>query len=265
MNRSNNLFNDIAGYCIDLDGVLYIGRELIPGAKETVAWLRDRNFPIRFVTNTTTKSLATLQSVMDDLGIDVRKDEIISAPQAAVIHLREMGGPSCFLCMNDDVKHDFAGFTEDDQHPDVVVVGDINDRWHYDLLNRMFRMLIDGAELIALHKGRFWHEPDGLYMDIGAFVSALEYSSGKNATIIGKPNRAIFDSAVSDLGLPANKVAMIGDDIDSDVGGAQKAGLKGILAKTGKHRDELAAASSVTPDAVIDSIAGLPTLIANRR
>ena len=98
-------------------------------------------------------------------------------------------------------------------------------------------------------------------MDIGAFVAGLEYATGRTATVVGKPSQPFFEMALDELGLPKRQVIMIGDDIEMDVGGAQRAGIRGVLVKTGKYRDEVAARSAVVPDAVIESIAELPRLL----
>lgn len=117
--------------------------------------------------------------------------------------------------------------------------------------------MVNGAELIALHKNKFWQTQTGLRMDIGAFVAGLEYVTGKPATVIGKPAGAFFQMALQPLGLPVSHVAMVGDDIDSDVGGAQQVGLVGVLVKTGKYREDYVANSLVRPDMLIDSVADL--------
>lgn len=251
----------IEGFLIDLDGVLYVGEDPLEGAVETIDYLKFKGFPCRFTTNTTTKSLATLHNKLLALGLPIEKEEIISAPRAAALHLQKLGNPVCHLCMNDDVKTDFADFKASDTDPDIVVIGDIDDGWTYDIMNRLFRMVIGKAEIVALHKGRYWHEPDGLRLDIGAFVAGLEYATGKTATVIGKPNPAFFLMAVDDMGLKPENVAMVGDDIESDIGGAQAVGMKGILVRTGKYREDLAARSTVIPYAVIDSISDLKDFI----
>jgi len=254
------VFKDVKGVLFDLDGVFHVGNCMVPGAVETIEYLRHHNIPYRFTTNTSTRSRASLQHRLNGIGIPLRGEEIISSPYAAVLYLRQRSKPRCHLVLSDDVLADFAEFSTTNDRPDAIVLGDVGDRWNYDLLNGLFVMLMDGAELIALHKGRYWQVEDGLRMDIGAFVAGLEYVTGKQATVIGKPSRSFFELALQELGLPAREVAMIGDDIISDVGGAQDAGLRGILVKTGKYREEVTNRSPVNPDLVIDSIAQLPHL-----
>lgn len=247
----------IAGYLIDLDGTLYIGNRLIKGAVETINRLRERNVPFRFTTNTTTKSLATLHRKLCDLGLPVEPGEIFGVIKAAVAFLRRRGSPRCHLLLSDDPKRDFAEFPQDDRDPECIVIGDIGKHWDYELVNALFRMVMNGAQMIALHKGRYWETENGLQVDIGAFVAGLEYVTGKTATVIGKPSESFFRLALEDLGLPAERVAMVGDDLVSDIGGAQAVGMKGILVKTGKYREDLVTASSIRPDLVLESVAEL--------
>lgn len=246
------------GLLFDLDGVLYVGSQPIPGAAEAVARLRASGLPCRFITNTSTLSLASLTQKIQALGFDIPASEIISAPQAAVRYLRELKAPSCGLLLAEDVKQDFAEFWQPGKKVNVIVVGDIGKAWSYALLNEVFNALIQGAQLIAIHKNRYWQTEEGLQMDIGGFVHALEYASGKNCVLIGKPAPEFFRVALEDMGCRAEEAAIVGDDIDSDVAGGQASGLKGILVKTGKYRQSYVDASPVTPDLVLDSIRDLP-------
>jgi HAD superfamily hydrolase (TIGR01458 family) len=251
----------LRGLLLDLDGVLYVGDEVIPGAAETLMVLKEAGYRIRGVTNTTTKSTETLARRLESLGIPLESDEIVNAPRAAVQYLRTLESPTVRLVLSDDAASEFSEFTESDSSPDVIVLGDIGPKWDYHLLSELFEQLIAGAELVALHKGRYYQGKAGLILDIGGFVSALEYAASVVATVIGKPSTRFFELAVSSMGIEPDEAAMVGDDIESDVGGAQRAGLRGILVRTGKYREHLAQKSSVVPDQVIDSIADLPRLL----
>lgn len=248
------------GLLFDLDGVLYVGKEVIPGAIETVAKLREQ-FTCRFITNTSTLSLDSLQRKINGLSFDIAPEEIISAPQAALRYLEQQPDPTCRLLLSEDVKRNFAHLPQSDTAARFIVVGDIGDAWSYALLNEVFDNLMNGARLIAVHKNRFWQTEHGLQLDIGAFIHGLEYASGSESVIIGKPSPAFFQVALDDMGLNKEDVLMIGDDIDSDVGGAQEAGLKTVLVRTGKYRKAYAEASAIKPNYVIDSIADLPALL----
>ena len=154
---------------------------------------------------------------------------------------------------------------ECDERVEAVIVGDLGAAFGYRVLNRAFQHLMDGAELIALQKNRFWLTPGGLSLDVGPFVAALEYAADAEAYVVGKPARGFFDTALAGIPVAPARAAMIGDDVESDVGGAQGAGIAGILVRTGKYREDVVRASGVEPDAVIDSIADLPGLLAHAR
>ena len=256
-----DLFSNLKGLLLDINGVFYVGNRLLPGAAEVIKALRVRDMPFRVVTNNTTESLATLHKNLNKMGLPIQPHEIISAPYAAVAHLRQKGKPKCFLLLDDDVLLDFQEFPVSETDAEAVVIGDMGDGWNYRVLNRAFHLIMKGAELIALHKGRYWQWEAGLQLDIGAFVAGLEYSTEKSATVIGKPSSSFFQLALDDIGLPADKVAMVGDDIEADIGGAQATGLKGILVKTGKYRDALVAKSNVKPDLTLDSVAAIAPML----
>lgn len=249
------------GLLLDMDGVFYVGNKLLSGARETLKAIQSKNVPFRFVTNTTTKTQEELMEKLACLGLPVLPEQLFTAVTATERYLASRGKPSVFLLVRDSVRKTFEGFEEDDKCPDYVVIGDIGATWDYDTLNDVFNMLMRGSRLICMHRNKYFQGEKGLCMDIGAFVAALEHVSGKEAIVIGKPTTAFFQQAVASLGFGPEEVAMVGDDIDSDVGGGQASGLKGILVKTGKYREELALRSSVKPDETIDTIGDLPALI----
>lgn len=251
----------VKGILFDLDGVLYVGAQPIPGAVAAIERIRASGMPCRFVTNTSTLSLVSLQKKINALGFLIPAEEIISAPQAALLYLKQQQDPVCRFLLADDVKKDFAQFRQSDTEAKFIVVGDIGDTWSYRLLNEVFNCLMQGAQLIAIHKNRFWQTEHGLQMDIGAFIHGLEYASGTPAMIIGKPSADFFRIALDDMGLHADEVVIIGDDIDSDVGGGQQAGMRGILVKTGKYRPQYAENCSVRPDWLLDSVKDLPAML----
>ncbi|MEX0963509.1 MAG: TIGR01458 family HAD-type hydrolase [Pseudohongiellaceae bacterium] len=252
---------NIQGVLFDLDGVIYIGDKLIAGASDVLASLRQQNIPYRFITNTSTRTVADVADKLRGLGLKVETDHIFSAVSATRAFLQQQVDPSVHFLIREAALDEFTEFRQDDPTPDYVVVGDIGAAWNYELLNRVFNELMNGAELIAMHMNKFWQGEDGLKMDIGAFVAGLEFVTGKQARIIGKPSQDFFQLATESLGLNCNEVCIVGDDIENDVGGGQAAGLRGILVRTGKFREEIAAGSEITPDAIIDSIADFSGLI----
>lgn len=245
------------GFLFDLNGVFYVEERILPQAAEVIARVRERNLPCRFLTNTSTASRETLHTRLHALGLSIQPEEIFTPSRAAALFLKSRNLKRCHLILAEDAKRDLSEFAEDPTHPEAVVIGDIGDRWNYHVMNKAFEMLIFGAELIALHKGRYWQVESGLRIDIGAFITGLEYASGKEATVIGKPAPSFFEMALASINLPPRDVVMIGDDLEADVGGAQRSGMHGVLVKTGKYRPELAARSGVRPDGALVNIGEL--------
>ncbi|MGF1524412.1 MAG: TIGR01458 family HAD-type hydrolase [Leptolyngbyaceae cyanobacterium] len=248
---------DVKGLLLDLNGVLYVANRLLPGALGAIAAIQKSGLPYRYVTNNTTQSLKTMSHSLQAMGLPIEPAEIISAPYTAVLHLREMGAPTIFPILSEDTKQDFAEFPMSETDAEVVVLGDIGDDWNYRLLNRTFRLIMQGAQLIALHRGKYWQWEAGIQLDIGAFVAGLEYATDQTALVAGKPNPFFFKRAIADLSLPASQVVMVGDDVEADVAGAQAVGMKGVLVKTGKYRPHLAEKTSVQPDAAIEGIGAI--------
>jgi len=253
--------SDVKGLLLDLNGVFYVANQALPGAIDVVFKLQSSGMPYRFVTNNTTESIGKMSRSLNSLGLEIPPERIISAPYAAKKYLQQKHYTRIYPLLTDDVRKDFKDFTFDEMNAEAVLMGDMSEDWNYRMLNRAFKLVMKGAELIALHKGKFWQWEAGLQLDIGAFVTGLEYSTDTEATIIGKPSPSFFKLALQEVGLSAQEVAMVGDDIRADVEGAQGMGMKGILVRTGKYRESLAAQCGVTPDAVIDSIREVLDLI----
>lgn len=246
---------------IDLDGVLYVEDEAIAGAREAVGELREAGLGLRFVTNTTARSRPQTLAKLNRLGFDVAEAELVTPAALARRHCAQAGHRRVALIMNEEVKADFEGFEETDERPDAVIMGDLGEAFGFAILNRAFRMVMDGGELIALQKNRFWLTGEGLSLDAGPFVAAIEYATGKEAIVVGKPSASFFDLVLGDLGVAARDAAMVGDDVESDIGGALGAGLRAILVRTGKYREDFVAGSEIEPTATVDTIADVPALL----
>lgn len=253
---------NIKGFLFDLDGVIYVGDQAVPGAVETVKRMKEEGIPIRFVTNTSASPLSVVMAKLERLGVAAEPSEVFTATVAARTYLKQQGIRNCLAVLNPEVKEEFADYlAPNDEAVQAVLIGEIGDRWDYPLLNRIFHLVLNGAQLIALHKGRFWKVAEGLRLGIGGFVAGLEYATGTEAVVIGKPMSAFFELGVASLGLQKSEVAMVGDDIDSDVGGAQVCGLKGILVRSGKYNEGYVRKSNISPDLIIDGIKDLPSLM----
>lgn len=243
-----------------MDGVVYNSETLIPGATETLAWVRERGIPHMFVTNTTSRGRSVLVEKLAKFGIPATENDILTPCVAAREFMGQTGPVALFV---PEKSHgEFAGMellpVDRESGAKWVVVGDLGEGWSFQVLNRAFRLLqsTPEAQLIALGLTRFWQGGDGLRLDTAPYVAALECATGKQAVVMGKPAAAFFDAAVRRLGVVKEDVLMIGDDIRVDVGGAQQAGLRAALVRTGKYRSgDLD--GSVKPDFVMDSIVGL--------
>ena len=250
-------------FLIDLDGVLYVGKNPVPGARECLDLMESRGYGYRFVSNSTRRRRSSVAARLKDLGFGIPEERIFTPPLAAIEHMKRSGKERCFLLVTGDVHRDFeeAGITITEKGVDYVVVGDAGERFTFEKLNRALRLILEGAEILALEKDRYWMQSDGLVLSTGPFVAALEYATGKKSLLMGKPSRDFFDLALQDLGVKPEDAAMIGDDILTDVHGAQQMGMKGFLVKTGKYREEALASSGVTPDLVLESLASLAELL----
>jgi HAD superfamily hydrolase (TIGR01458 family) len=255
------MLESVTALLIDLDGVLYVEEERVPGSVEAVTRLRHGGLALRFVTNTTAHSRDRTFAKLTRLGFPVADHELVTPAALAVRHCHERGHERVALVMNDEVKRDFSELQETAADAEAVIVGDLGPAFGYDVLNHAFRQVMEGAELIALQKNRYWMRADGLSLDVGPFVAALEFATGAEAYVVGKPAQGFFAEVLSDLGATAAATAMIGDDIESDIGGALRAGLDAILVRTGKYREQQVLESGVEPTVVVDSIAGVPSLL----
>jgi HAD superfamily hydrolase (TIGR01458 family) len=257
---------DIRGLLIDIDGVLVVSWRPIDGAVEAVAQLRESGLPLRFATNTTSRTRAELAETLTAVGIPVDPSEILSAPAATAAHLRaEHPGARCLLVSEGDVAADLDGVTLVDDGPvDVVVLGGAGPVFSYESMNRAFACLHDGAALVAMHRNLAWMTAEGLQLDTGGFVRGLEEAAGVDATVIGKPSTAFFAAGAAALGVDPVNVAMVGDDVVNDVEGAQAAGMTGVLVRTGKFEERALDGLSRPPDLVLDSIADLPAALEGR-
>jgi phospholysine phosphohistidine inorganic pyrophosphate phosphatase len=254
-----------AGFLLDLDGTLYTGDAAIPGAADALSGLRTQAVPFRLVTNTTSRSRRMLVDRLAGYGLAVAPEEIVTATLAGVELVRAAGygRVAPFVppgALEDMEALTLAGGTSGRPRAaaDVVVLGDLGERWTFALLQEAFEQLLAGAELVALSRDRYFRQGDRLALDAGPFVAALEYAAGATAAVAGKPSPAFFEAAVRSLGLSADRsVAMVGDDLWSDVQGAQRAGLQGWLVRTGKFREEALQGSGIAPDRILASVADL--------
>jgi HAD superfamily hydrolase (TIGR01458 family) len=259
---------------LDLDGVIVLAGQAIPGA---TAELERRRMPYRIVTNTSAVSRETLARWSAKLGAPIPASRFESALSAsAAWTARHFRDQPLYVLASDDARTEFSGQRllaheeagKRGATAAAVVIGDSPEDATYDNLNRAFRLILDGAVLIGMHRNTWWLTPDGPTLDSGAFVTGLEFATDRPATIVGKPSAAFFSQGVRDLRREAGRdlarrdIAMVGDDVRTDIRAAQRAGLRGILVLSGKHGEadiEVAAneRGGRRPDAVAPDLAAV--------
>jgi HAD superfamily hydrolase (TIGR01458 family) len=256
----------MAAILVDIDGVLHVSGEPIPGAAEAVERLRADGHAVRFVTNNTTRARARLAEELRAIGVPIQEGEIETTPLAAG---KLLTGQRILALVMAAIRPDLernAALVDSDA--DVVLLGGADETeetenvFSYPNLSRAFAELEGGARLVCLHRNRWWQTSRGPLLDAGAFVAGLEYAAGIEAEVVGKPTRGYFEAALGELGAEPEGAVMVGDDIEADIGGGKALGMRAVLVRTGKFREESLAAAEQKPDAVLDSIADLPAWLA---
>jgi HAD superfamily hydrolase (TIGR01458 family) len=251
----------MAAILLDIDGVLHVSGEVIRGAPEAVSQLRENGHRLRFVTNNTTHSHGSLAEGLRQLGFELEDDELQTTALAAA---RVLAGRRVLALTMAAVLEDLGGVELVGEDAEAVLIGgadeteETNRVFSYMNLARAFAELEAGAELYCLHRNRWWQTSRGPLLDAGCFVAGLEYASDIDATVLGKPSTAYFAAAVETLDAEPELTWMVGDDIDADIAGAQRFGLRTALVRTGKFRPDELERSTVAPDVVLSSVADLP-------
>ncbi|MBA2565858.1 MAG: TIGR01458 family HAD-type hydrolase [Gemmatimonadetes bacterium] len=259
-----------AAVLFDLEGTLYEAGRAVPGAVDAVAKVRSAGLAVRYVTNTTRAPRAALATRLSGMGFEVREGELFTAVSAAAEWCRGEGLRTVLPLLRDEAVADLEGLTvvgvdavstATEAPPAAVVVGDLGEAWTYGALNTAFRCLAAGARLVACQKNRAWQEADGLSLDAGPFVAALEYAALQEAVVVGKPSPIFFRAAIAGLAVDPRTVVVVGDDAEVDAGGAIEAGLSGWLVRSGKYRPGDESRSAPWPECVLRSIAELPAAL----
>lgn len=201
---------NIGAVLIDIDGVLHVGDRPVEGAGRALRELDRRGIPYRSVSSTTRSSRRSVAQRLHRLGYEIPEPWIVTAPAAAAVDLRESGRTRCCLLTTPDARADLEenGISAVDGGADAVVVGGAGGALTCERLNRAFRLLMEGAGLIALEKDRYWMEGDGPMLSAGPVVAAVEYAAGIEAEVIGKPSPAFFQRALQDIGARPLEAAM---------------------------------------------------------
>lgn len=223
----------VKGVLLDLSGTIHVGKTAIPGAIAAVRRLESAGIPVRFVTNTSRKTRDMLHETLAEIGFDIPRAHMFTAPLAVRRYL-EQHGLRPYLLVHPNLVSEFDGL--DCEDPDAVVVGDAEDDFSFKKMNEAFRLLKGGAQLLATGRTRYFEGDHGLELDAGPYVAALEYAAETSAVVLGKPAAGFFLEAAEEIGVEPAECVMIGDDAESDVAGALEAGLQGLLVQTGKYR-----------------------------
>jgi HAD superfamily hydrolase (TIGR01458 family) len=264
-----------SAYLLDFDGVIALAGRSIPGSPEAIERLRERGVPFRIITNTSLTSRATLAALAAERGLSIHADHWITALSvSAAWTARRLAGQPLFVIASEDARREFAGqrllsdaaAARPDASAAAVVIGDSAEQLTWANINAAFGLVRRGARLIAMHRNRWWITPAGPTIDSGAFVAAIEYAADVRAMVIGKPSRTCFSEAIRSLRAEAprlrrDQIVMVGDDLQSDIGGGRRAGLRTAFVLSGKHGvTELEAArrrGGPIPDRVAASLAEL--------
>jgi HAD superfamily hydrolase (TIGR01458 family) len=253
----------VSAVLLDVDGVLHISGRPIDGAARAVQRLREEGHRLRFLTNNTTQARAQLAAMIRGFGVELDDDELQTTPVAAA---RVLSGKRVLALTMPAIRDDLEGVQLVGESADAVLLGgadettETNQVFSYMNLARAFAEIDAGADLYCLHRNRWWQTARGPLLDAGAFVIGLEYATGTSATVLGKPSAAYFEAALEALDADPERTWMVGDDVDADIGGAAALGMRTILVRTGKFRND-AGAWSAQPDAVLDSIADVPAFL----
>ncbi len=255
----------VRGVLLDLEGVLYEGDRPVAGAQAALDRLRAAGLRLSFLTNTTTRPRRAIAARLSAMGFAAAADDIFTPPLAAARMLAQAGVRRVHLAAEPALAEDFAAFDLVEDEPEAVVLGDLYIGFTWERLNRLFAMLREGAELVALHRNRYCRRDGAIALDLGPFVAALEYAARVEARVVGKPAAAFFALALDHLGVAAAEALMVGDDIEADIGGAQRAGVRALQVETGKFTPADRAHPGIRPDGRIASIADLPSWVERER
>jgi HAD superfamily hydrolase (TIGR01458 family) len=250
------------GILLDIDGVLAVSWESLPGAAETLGWLTEQGMPFRLVTNTSSRSRRQIAELLAEAGVVVDPSAILTAVSSAARYLAERyRGAGCLVVNEGPLGEDLEGVeVVEAGSAGVVLLGGAGPSVGYCQLDAAFKLAMDGVPVVALHRNTRYQTADGPALDMGAFIVGLEAAAEIEIPIVGKPAPEFFQAALDDLAVSPADAVMVGDDIGSDVRGAQAIGITGVLVRTGKFRPS-DLDGGAAPDHLIDDISHLPDLL----
>ena len=254
------VFHEIKGLLVDLDGTLYFKEAPILGAIETVSSLRDTGVRLLFFTNTDSKSPKTVLHILHEYGFKINEDEIFTPIIALKEFLSKHPEKKSYFVTTVEVEKEFQDFprVEGPEIPDFVIVGDFHDNWDVNRLNEAFKYVFKGAKLLGTQGNKYFLDRNGEpIIDTGSFVQMIANATGVTPKIFGKPSKDYFLQALKKINLKPQETLVIGDDLESDIQGAISTGLKGILVRTGKGQFYESTTSKIKPYLVLDSFSSI--------
>ena len=251
--------SDQCGFLIDMDGVIYSGGQLIPGAVDFIGALLDQDRPFMFLTNNSQRTRRDIMTRLNRLSISVSEKHIFTCADATAAYLaRQKPGGTAYVIGEGGLLtalHE-QGFSVVDKDPDFVVIGECR-TFNAEMMEAALNLLLGGAKFIATNLDQNCPTSDGMRPGCGALVSMLERASGKKAFSVGKPSPVMMRGARKELSLDAKRTVMIGDTMSTDILGGHQLGYYTILVLSGTTRSEDLATYSYRPDMVVGSIADI--------
>ena len=252
-------------FFFDLDGVLLVGKEnpRYLGGRKVIERIRSQGKKALILTNDSTHVREEIQENLTRLGFSFASDEILTSSFLTADYLsRKFGKASFFLIGEDGLKRELeaAGHIVADGMPQIVVVG-FDHKLTYDKLNNALAFVNQGAQLIGSYGGAVYMSDQGPALSAGPIIKALEYGSGKRAIMIGKPSPRIFRLALQRAQEKPSSAVMVGDQIETDLLGARRAGVHTILVLTGVETRDTISRSKIKPDAIIETVDNLERLL----
>lgn len=247
------------GFLIDMDGVIYRGKQLIPGAEAFIARLLDDNVPFAFLTNNSQRTRRDVATRLGRLGIDVTEQHIFTCAMATARFLAaQKPGGTAFVIGEGGLLQALHtnGYAIVDDDPDYVVVGE-GRTFNMEIVEAAVRMILRGSRLIATNLDPNCPTSQGLRPGCGAIVAMLEAATGLKAFSVGKPSPVMMRAARKELGLATADTIMIGDTMETDILGGVSMGYRTVLVLTGSTRREDLMRYAYRPDLIVDSIADL--------
>lgn len=248
---------------IDLDGVLRVKNKPVPKLKEFFYSIEKNGWPACVLSNSTLLTAEDVNEYFLSHSIEC-KIPIMTASTAAAKYAEQNYKRVSVFCA-DNVKKIFSDLLDDD-NPEAIIIGDYGKLWNYEIMNDIFKKLLSGAELIAMHKNRYWESSDeGLTLDAGPFIQALEYASGKNAVLIGKPSHLYFKSVLGLLNAPEDsRFVMIGDSLENDIAPVKQLGGITIHVKSAISENSSDLSNEIIPDYTANNLDEVLEIITNR-